>query len=217
MGSSETSAVTLIGDVVRSRRAQDRLRLQDTVIAALEEANQLVPSVAPLDPTVGDEFQATYPSVGAALRATLVLRLLVLPEVDLRFGVGRGPITVFEPEQRPIVQDGPGWWAAREAITQVKGVETQQGRSRFLRTWVVSDTGDGRDELVNAFLLTRDELIGQQSDRARRLTLGWLQRRTQDQLAASEHITQSAVSQQLSSSGAYAICDAHDLLDRQTP
>lgn len=223
---NERSTITLIGDVVGSKRATDRARLQTRLGEALDSLNAAVAARQPLDVTIGDEFQAAYSSLGAALRVTLLLRLTLLPEIDVRFGVGYGPVTVFETGHRPVTQDGPGWWAARDAINHVRAQEGLRGRARFLRTWFVdgsgsppptSPTGITTSASINAFLLARDETAGRQSDRNRRLMLGLMLGRTQSELAAREGITQSAVSQQLSKSGAFAIRDAHDLLEGRAP
>ena len=37
--------------------------------------------------------------------------LALLPVVDVRHGIGWGPVSVLGEE--PRVEDGPGWWAAR--------------------------------------------------------------------------------------------------------
>ena len=58
---------------------------------------------------------------------------------------------------------------------------------------------------LNAFLLCRDALVAQMKPRSRRLLLGLIMERSQAELARQEGISQSAVSQNLSSSGAYAI------------
>lgn len=239
---------TLIGDVVASRLVPDRDVLQQRVRAALQRVNAQVPPVQPLDVTLGDEFQGTYATVAAAARASLLVRLTLLPDVDTRYGLGWGGLTIFDPGRQPVSQDGPAWWAAREAIQHVHTVSGRRGHARGLRTWCVdrgrqpwpaapatpattrSATPPGRARpvadgpadhdraaVLNAFLITRDEGLAQQSDRARSLLLGWLEGRNQHELALAEGITQSAVSQQLSRSGAYAVRDAHEALDRMAP
>ena len=60
---------------------------------------------------------------------------------------------------------------------------------------------------ANAYLLARDELVAAMSDRTRRLVYGRFLSRTQADLAGSEGITQSAVSQALSSSGARSLLE----------
>src|SRR5947209_20401908 len=87
----------LIGDVVGSRRASDRSALHRRVATALRQVAE-----GAIDPpafTVGDEFQGTYQTVGAAIDAALALRLAVAPEADLRSGIGWAAVT--EPARRP--------------------------------------------------------------------------------------------------------------------
>src|SRR4051812_21425360 len=112
MKPSTSSRATLIGDVVGSRTAADRRALHRTLTSALEAiASNAVDAPAF---TVGDEFQGSYASVGDAIAAALELRLAVAPDVDVRFGIGWGGATMLDPDTG--IQDGPGWWAAREAI-----------------------------------------------------------------------------------------------------
>ncbi len=205
-------ATALIGDVVASKQAPDRGALQDRLLLALAAVNSAVPSLQPLEATIGDEFQGVYASASLALRASAQVRLHLLP-VDTRYGLGTGELTVFDVDRAPVSQDGPAWWAAREAIDYVQGRQARRGHARHLRTWLVDPQEPDAATYVNAFLLSRDETIGLQSHRARRLLLGSLLGRTQLELAESEQISQSAVSQQLATSGAYAICDAHTLLE----
>lgn len=86
---------TLIGDVVGSRQTADRAGLHQRVSAALAAV-----ASSAIDPpafTVGDEFQGSYPTVGAAIDAALSMRLEVAPEVDVRFGIGWGEVTILDP------------------------------------------------------------------------------------------------------------------------
>lgn len=213
---------TLIGDLVGSRALPDRAATQDRLVAVLDEVNAAVPAAQPLQPTIGDEFQGAYDDVATAARAGLLVRLLLLPDVDSRYGLGLGEVTVFAGGRAPLSQDGPGWWAAREAIEQVQAREGRRASARGTRTWFVDRSDDAAGgsgaprplpaPAVNAYLLCRDESVGLMGPRARRLLLGWLQGRTQQELAEAEGISQSAVSQSLGRSGAYALRDAQEAL-----
>jgi hypothetical protein len=215
---------TLIGDVVGSRRVADRSAVQQALLRALADVNAEVPARQPLEATIGDEFQGAYDELADAVHAALLVRLHLLPLADTRYGLGLGGVTVFEPGRAPLSQDGPGWWAAREAISQLHEREGRRASARGTRSWCVDRSADpwpsgaevrrepgaGIAPLVNAFLLCRDESVTAMGERSRRLLLGWLRGRTQTELAEQEGISQSAVSQALARSGAYAVRDAHD-------
>ena len=204
---------TLIGDLVGSRRVADRQAVQDALVRALERVNADVPAAQPLEPTIGDEFQGAYDELADAVRASLLIRLLLLPVADSRYGLGRGEVTVFSEGRVPLSQDGPGWWAAREAIEHVQAREGRRASARGTRTWFVDGTRDPAvAPALNAFLLCRDESVSLMGERAQRLLLGWLRGRTQSELAEAEGISQSAVSQALGRSGAYALRDAENAL-----
>lgn len=224
-GSQEQGlAAAVIGDIVGSKRAGDRRELHRAVVAALHTANAELQLIQPFDVTIGDEFQGVLPTVEEAVRASLIIRLQLLPEVDARFGIGWGHFEVFEPNRQPPSQDGPAWWSAREAIEVVAMRESLRGHARHLRTWFVDGTegsssdrhGGSRtqyERAMNAFLLCRDELVADKSYRARDAVLGWVSGNSQAEIAAAAGVSQSAISQQLRRAGAFAVRDAHDLMD----
>lgn len=203
------SEIALIGDLIGSRSAENRPGLQRSLQGALALVNSILRPTQLLEPTVGDEFQGVFRDVGSAVRATLLLRLQLLREgeVDSRYGLGSGSLTVFE-ERTPLSQDGPAWWAARGGIDRAQEL-AGEGRTDFVRTWFNSgETEPGtalNAHLVNSTLLYRDALIAQMRPRSRRLLLGLLLENSQADLAAEEEISQSAVSQNLATSGAYAV------------
>lgn len=205
----------MIGDLVGSRRIPDRRTAHEALARAFEVVGARVPALQPLAPTVGDEFQALYPDVAAALRATLALRLALGAGLDARFGIGAGWHESFavRADATPL-HDGSAWWAAREAIDRASAEQSQ--RSRSARGWYVAAAEAASSHppagLVNAYLLARDELVTPLDDRARRLMLGTLLGRTQAQLADAEGITQSAVSRSLQRNGAFALIDGIALL-----
>lgn len=206
------TAASLIGDIVSSKAHPRRAEAQAHVVAALRRVDEILPGIEPLEVTIGDEFQGAYSSVADATLAALLVRLELLPQIDTRYGLGWGGMTVFDPARRPLSQDGPAWWAARSAIAEVKQ-RSRQPRSRSLRTWFSDGdavAGEGVPAaFVNAFLLCRDGMVGRMSERGVRLLGGLLAGQSQGNIAKSEGISQSAVSQQLTRSGAYAIRDAH--------
>jgi hypothetical protein len=195
--SSASLRATLIGDVVGSRQAADRTALHRRLAEELAEAAST--ATDPPAFTVGDEFQGSYPSVGAAIDAALAIRLGVAPDIDVRFGIGWGEVTILDPSTG--IQDGPGWWAAREAIEWTATAQHQPALAH-VRTAYRNAVDDGPDaNAVNAALLCRDHLLGSVDARSLRLLRGLLDHKTKKELAEMEGISASAVSQRTARDG----------------
>ena len=201
-----SSVATLIGDIVGSRRVADRSAAHRALNSALRDV--AADAIDPPAFTVGDEFQGSYPTVGAAIDAALSLRLAVVPGIDVRFGVGWGAVTVLDASAG--IQDGPGWWAAREAIEWTASAQRQPGLA-LVRT---SFRGDDRTDVdaVNAALICRDHLIGSLDDRSLRILKGLLSNHTKKDIAAAEGISASAVSQRAGRDGLDLIVQASQYL-----
>jgi hypothetical protein len=219
-------AVT-IGDLVASRQATDREGLHEALLAALSVANEATDPVEPLSPTVGDEFQGAFRTLSDVLLATILVRACMPTENDVRFGVGVGSVERLgraDAGRGFPQQDGPGWWAARDAVDFVASAETRRGVPRTMRTWIGVATAKGsqpalpldvgldQDEEVralNAFLVTRDHLVSAMDDRDRRILRGLLLGTAAMEIAEEEGVTASAISQRSQRSGALALAFAH--------
>jgi hypothetical protein len=197
MKSSPSSRATLIGDVVASRDAADRRALHRDLSGGLAG----IASTAVDAPafTVGDEFQGSYPTVGAAIAAALTLRLAVAPAIDIRFGIGWGETTVLD--RATGIQDGPGWWAAREAIEWTAAAQKQAGLAMVRTAYRTTDSAGPAVDAINAALMCRDHLLGSLDERSIRILRGLVQHRSKRELAADEGISASAVSQRAARDG----------------
>ncbi len=194
----------LIGDLVGSRRLSDRAAAQRRVAAVLADVEQWSRGVQRLEATVGDEFQGAYATLGEATGAALLVRLGLLPEVDVRIGIGHGTADVFDADRRPLLQDGPAWWAAREALDWMDAP-----RRSGLRTWFVGPDA----ALANAHLRCRDALVDRLGERGWRMLRLSLRGESQQRIAEAESVSKSAVSQQFSR-GIAAVRDAQALLSQ---
>lgn len=207
------SLYTLIGDVVGSRESPDRAALQKRLRRTLRKMNQTLEPLAPLEPTLGDEFQGGFESASAAMEASLLIRLGLQRDagIDTRYGLGLGSVEVFG-SRRPLSQDGPGWWSAREAIEWCRDLAGAPG-TRFVRTWfraASESTGPREDEAaLNAFLTCRDAMVDGMKQRTRNRLYGLMLGRSQEEMAREEGTTQGAISQSLARSNAIAILIAH--------
>lgn len=213
-------AFTLIGDLVGSREIEDRKRLQRRLAAALGEMNDVLEPRIPLEATIGDEFQGCFDSPAAAARASLMVRLELLrsAQVDSRYGLGVGEIEVFS-RRKPLSQDGPGWWAARDAVDRAQALASNPQTS-FIRTFFVTRAfgfSEAEEASLNAFLLCRDEIVDRMKQSSRNRLYGAMRQWSQARIADEEGTTQGAISQSLSRSGAFAILAAQDSLEGRFP
>jgi DNA-binding transcriptional LysR family regulator len=203
----ELTSATLIGDLIGSRRADDRHSLHTRLARALAEVNEHCAPTTPLRITVGDEYQGGFATVGAALQATLRLRLAMLPEFDLRHGLGWGAVRVLE--QEPRVEDGPGWWVARDAITAVHAAADRPS-SRDRRTaYLRADGVEGPDPAaIEALLVLRDSALARLSPRSLTVLRDLMSGSSQREVAERLGISASAVSQRVRSDGLAALVAA---------
>ncbi len=193
MKNQTSPVVAVIGDLVGSREHVSRRDVQRGLLGALDAVTRRVDAVQPLAATIGDEFQGVYATIGEALRSTALVRLLLPQGLDARFGLGIGTLEVVGESAYGLTQDGPAWWAARDAVEEA---ETRQRKYPALRTWARAHETTGADvNLVNAYALCRDQLLTDLDDRQRRIALGVLDGRTLAELADDEGISASAVSQ----------------------
>ncbi|MDN5715844.1 MAG: SatD family protein [Janibacter sp.] len=193
-----TSVATLIGDVVGSRSSADRQGLHTRLEEVIARVNDATRPVQPVRITVGDEFQGAWERRGQAVHAALLLRMGLLPEVATRYGLSHGEVTALSDDGS--VQDGPGWWQAREAITLAKaGEESARADSRVVRTRWREDGSVGL--ALDAALRHRDLLVADLDARSQRLLRGLLEGRTQRDLADAEEISPTAVSRRVHRDG----------------
>jgi hypothetical protein len=199
---------TLIGDVVGSRTVADRAGTHRALNKALRDV-----AAAAIDPpafTVGDEFQGAFTRVGLAIDAALSLRLSIAPDIDVRFGIGWGGVTMLD--ESAGIQDGPGWWAAREAIEWTASAQRQPGLT-LVRTSLRAAAETRTDvDAINAALICRDHLLGSIDDRSTRIVKALLENRTKKDIAAAEGISPSAVSQRSGRDGLDLIVVASEYL-----
>ncbi len=198
---------TVIGDVVGSRGSEDRSALHVRLGTLLAEVTTALDPATPLRITVGDEYQGGFATVAEAVHATLLLRLTLAPDVDVRHGIGWGEVAILQPA--PRVEDGSGWWAAREAIDQVKHAEQHAG-SRWRRTVYrrAADTAGPDPAMVEAMLVLRDHVVGHLTERSLLVLSGLLAGRTQRELADELGVSASAVSQRIRADGLAALVAA---------
>ncbi|QDP96663.1 RNA polymerase subunit sigma-70 [Microlunatus elymi] len=201
----------MIGDLVGSRTASDRRGVHRQLTRVLDAVATELP---PLDPAVvvaGDELQLSYPRLGDALQAAFLIRLRLAPEIDVRFGIGWGTVEVLD--SRSGAQDGPAWWQARSAIETVEARAQHPGTRNARFCYRAGPDGEGPDEpAVEAALICRDQLMGSLSTRSMRILGGLVAGRSKTEIARTEQISTSAVSQRVQRDGLDVIVAASAML-----
>ena len=205
---SSVRCATLIGDIVGSRHAADRAATHRNVSSALRYVADN--AIDPPAFTVGDEFQGSYPAVGHAIDAALTLRLRTAPEIDVRFGIGWGSVIVLDAGTR--IQDGPGWWAAREAIEWTATAQRRPGLALVRTSYRTADPAGPAPDPINAALICRDHMLGSLDERSIRILRGLVHNRSKKELADEEGISASAVSQRAGRDGLDLIVTASQYL-----
>ena len=194
------ASVTVIGDLVGSRRSVDRPAIHARFEQAVASVNEAYAPPVPLRIGTGDEFQGIFATLGDAIAATLRIRLALLPHVDVRQGIGWGRVLVLAEE--PRVEDGPGWWAARSAVEVLEGYERKAPLRAVRTAYVAADGEPGPSpELVNAALMARDQIVSGLSERSMSVLDGLLRGRMQQVIADDLGISPSAVSQRIRADG----------------
>ena len=193
----------VIGDVVGSRQAASRTRLQQRLDKALAVVNAAMEPVQPLTPTLGDEFQGMFGRIEDAVEASFRLRVELVGKVDVRVGIGWGTLRTQDPSRTPFGQDGPCWWRAREAIQELARTERSNQEPNSLRT--VCRTGTALEPAFNAILVLRDQIlagIDQDDATILKLLIGGA---SQQEAAAQLKVNKSSVSRRMQSHGLAAL------------
>ncbi|UIJ33427.1 SatD family protein [Allobranchiibius sp. GilTou73] len=197
---------TLIGDIVDSRGAPDRHALHTRLVSTLRRTDHLVAATTALRITVGDEFQASYETLGNALEAAFRIRLGLMPETLVRFGLSWGGATVLD--ARAGTQDGPAWWAARKAIEAAQAAERRPA-THAVRTVYTPAQDDGPSAgAVNAALVCQDQLLSSLDERAMRILQRLVAGESRTEIARAEDVSPSAISQRIRAAGLEVIVNA---------
>lgn len=119
--------VAIIGDIVNSKKIQDRDAVQQKLKAALSAVNEDYKAeiASNFMITLGDEFQGLL-STGKHLMDVLTRIEQEMSPVRFRFGIGVGSITTQIQRDWAIGADGPGYHKAREAVAHLKAAENKK-------------------------------------------------------------------------------------------
>jgi hypothetical protein len=187
--------IALIGDIRGSREHEDRSRLQGRFARTLQDAGD--PSSPPASgPTVttGDEFQALFTSA-SGIEPFLLDVTEGLHPVELRFGLGQGPLeTAFREEA--IGMDGPCLHRARSALERAEDDEA----------WVRAEGFGARlDTGLDAFFDLVASVRDRWTDRQREFAEAYRELGVQQAVADRFDVSKSTVSESLASAHVHEV------------
>ena len=112
--------IVLIGDIVASRKIEDRSLVQKKLMAAIRQVNRKNSNLlSPYTVTLGDEFQAVFNKADRIFADGITILSALYPE-QVRFSIGVGAIDTPINKQQAIGMDGPAFYLARKGIGQLK-------------------------------------------------------------------------------------------------
>ena len=118
----------IIGDIVHSRELSNRGEVQKQLEKSLTEVNEKYkPHIsARFMISQGDEFQGLLETSESITDILDDLQTAMHP-VHIRFGIGMGEVLTDIDEANSVRVDGPAYYLAREAVNEVRTVETRNG------------------------------------------------------------------------------------------
>jgi len=112
--------IALIGDIIESKKIQDRAQVQLQLLRLMKELNWQYQDylISPFTVTTGDEFQALFSPNSYMFQIIDQLSVAFSP-YEIRFGIGVGEMVTEINKEQSIGSDGPAYWLAREAINHI--------------------------------------------------------------------------------------------------
>jgi len=194
----------IIGDIIDSKKIQDRLKVQHDMTTVLnlinEKYSQSISSKFMI--TLGDEFQ------GLLNRGEYIAEIVDTIEremhpIGLRFGVGVGSITTKINYDMPVGADGPAYYNARKMIEHLKN---SRNKKKEIKTNIGIEIENGfyLSELINSIFSINTIIKSRWTPRQREIINTYIKcDEVQGSTAASLGINQSNVQKALKISGFY--------------
>ena len=208
------SYIAIIGDMKNSKIMNDRNSIQNRLKNILNGINEKYSKdiSAKFMITLGDEFQGLLHDGGDVMHIIEEVQREMHP-VEIRFGIGVGPITTEINFEMAIGADGPGYYKARQAIEFLK--ENEQKNMTHASDIRIEVDGDNEaaSAMMNTVLSLLTVVKTNWTDRQREII--WDTMKYQDSQAKSAgrlEVAQSSIQRGLKSGNFYVYRDAIDTL-----
>lgn len=195
----------IIGDIISSKKIEDRWEIQNKLDVLLEEINKKYSEfiASKFTITIGDEFQGLLKNTDALLEILNYIKLELYP-VSMRFGVGVGMMTTSINLERAIGSDGPAYHCARRSIELIKEINKKHSKADRNILIEMDNLVDDKIELINLILLNTYNVERNWTDRQREI-IRMIENQQLSQKGVAEYllITQAGVNKQVKLSEYY--------------
>lgn len=195
----------VIGDIIASKKLENRFAVQENLKEILEIINKEYESdiASNFTITIGDEFQGLLKKGGRVIEIVDKIKIS-MQKVDIRFGIGIGEIKT-RINKLSIGADGPAYWNAREAISEIHK-DNDYGNAKIMiradeninLVKVMNETLRLCDYIESRWRETQAEVVEKSI-----LTYGHSLKVKQIELADLLELTSQALNQRIQSSGYY--------------
>ncbi len=193
----------IIGDIKASRSIERRHELQIKLNQVLVQINASYADEikSPFQITLGDEFQGLLVRPDVVMDIVERIKFQLYPHA-VRFGVGLGEMYTEVHEMSALGSDGPAYYAARDAIEQLKKARHQYQQVQSDVCILSQNQQDAWLQIINSSLAVCYYLASGWSDKQREIIeLVMLQDLTQNEAAERIGIDPSAANRRLAASG----------------
>lgn len=206
--------VAVIGDMVESKKIDNRFEIQAKLKAVLEEINEQYARdiESKFMITLGDEFQGLL-GCGENVIQIIERIQIKLDPVQIRFGIGIGKITTEINSHMPLGADGSAYHNARNMINQLKNTE-RKNKMAAAKIMISSDGSHSELEtLLNTILALCTSIKDKWTDRQREVAFDcFLHGDNQREAAFRLNIGQPSVQKLLAKADYYAYKKAMDVV-----
>jgi len=208
------SYIAIIGDMKNSKIMNDRNSVQNELKNILIGVNDKYSKdiSAKFMITLGDEFQGLLHDGGHVMHIIEEIQREMHP-VEIRFGIGVGPITTEINFEMAIGADGPGYYKARQAIEFLEKDERKNmTHASDIRIEVDGDNEDAV-AVMNTVLSLLTVVKANWTDRQREIIRDTMKYQdSQAKSAGRLKVGQSSIQRGLKSGNFYVYRDAIDTL-----
>lgn len=207
--------VAIIGDIIDSKKIDDRFITQENLIMALTTINEKYKDLiaSKFEITLGDEFQGLLKKRKNIMNIIADIEMLMYP-IRIRFGVGIGKISTNINYDNSSKVDGPAYYYAREMVNKLNKMKYKYEGTQSNIMICTGGKNTEFDILINSILSVCTALKYKWTDRQNEIIKMYIKsNKNQYQTAKNLNINQSVVSKTLKKTDYFTYISAINNVD----